>query len=93
MFCSKAADNLINRTTKREMGMISTSDNEEVLDALLQIGGTLTIHKKNLQKLVVEIYKTVYKLNPLYMWDLFTKKIVEYDFRIKILCEHPPTRA
>ena len=93
LFCSKATDNLINRTTKRAMRIIYNSDNEEALDALLQIDGTFTIHKNNLQKLMVEIYKTTSHLNPLYMWDLFTKKVVEYDFRIKILCELPPARS
>ena len=54
---------------------------------------TLTIHKKNMQKLMVEVYKTLNHLNPPYMWDLFTKKVVEYDFRTKILCELPPARS
>ena len=27
------------------------------------------------------------------MWDLFTKKVVEYDLRIKILCDLPPARS
>jgi len=31
--------------------------------------------------------------NPPYMWDLFTKKVVEYDLRIKILCKFPPARS
>ena len=38
---------------------------------------------------MVEVYKTMSHLNPPYMWDRFTKKVVEYDFRIKILCEFP----
>ena len=46
LFCSKAADNLINRTTKRALRITYTSDSEERLDALLQRDGTLTIHKK-----------------------------------------------
>ena len=56
LFCSKAVDNLIKRTTKRAMGIIYNSDNGEELDAILQRDGTLTIHKKNLQKLKVEIH-------------------------------------
>ena len=44
-------------------------------------------------KLMAEICKTTNHLNPPYMWDLFTKKMVKYDFRIKILCELPPARA
>ena len=43
-----------------------------------------------LQKLMVEVYKTLNHLNPPYMWGLVTKKVVEYDFRIKILCKLPP---
>ena len=93
LFCNKAADNLINRTTKRAMRITYNSDSEETLEALLQRDGTLTIHKRNLQKLMVEVYKTLNHLNPPYMWDLFTKKVVEYDFRIKILCKLPPARS
>ena len=46
LFCGKAADNLINRTTKRAMRITYNSDSEERFDALLQRDGTLTIHKK-----------------------------------------------
>ena len=69
------------------MRIIYNSDNEEVLDALLQRDGTLTIHKKNLQNSMVAIYWTINYLNLPYMWNCFTKKVVEYDFRINILCE------
>ena len=93
LFCSKATNDLTNRTTKRAMRITYNSDNEEMFDALLQRDGTLTIHKKNLQKIIVEIYKTINHLNPPHMWDLLTKKAVEYDFRIKILYEHPPARS
>ena len=47
LFCSKAADSLVSRTTKRAMRIIYNSDTEEALDALLQRDGTLAIHKKN----------------------------------------------
>ena len=77
LFCSKAADNLINRKTKRAIRITYNSDSEETLEVLLQRDGTLTIHKRNLQKLMVEVYKTLNHLNPPYMWDLFTKKVVE----------------
>ena len=93
LFCSKAADNLINRTTKRAMRITYNSDSEETPEALLKRDGTLTIHKRNLQKLMVEVYKTLNHLKPPYMWDLFTKKVVEYDFRIKILCKLPPAKS
>ena len=72
------------------MRITYNSDNEDVLDAILQRDGILTSHKKNLQKLMMEIYKIINHLNLPLMWDLFTKKVVEYDFRNKILCELPP---
>jgi len=56
LFCSKAADNLMNRTTKRAMRITYNSDNEEAIDDLLQRDGTWTVNKKSLQKLMVEIY-------------------------------------
>ena len=50
LFCCKAADNLINRTTKRAMRVIYDSDNAKVLDALSQRDGNLTIYKKKYAK-------------------------------------------
>ena len=90
LFCSIAANDLIKRITKRAMRVTYNSDNEETLYALLQRDGALTIHKKNLQKLMVGTYKTINHLNLPYMWELFTKLVVEYDFRIKVLCELLP---
>jgi len=75
------------------MSVSNNSDSEEALDALLQRDGTLTIHKRYLRKLMVEVYKTINHLNPPYTWDLFTKKMVGYDFRIKIRCELPLARS
>ena len=51
--------------------------------ALLEKGGTLTIHKRILQKFMVKIFKKINRLNPPYMRDFFAKKLVEYDFRTK----------
>jgi len=74
--------------------VIYNDDNEEALDALFQRDGTLTVHKKNLQKTNGGNIQDDEPLkSSIYMWDLFTKKVVEYDFRIKILCELPPARS
>ena len=61
--------------TKRAMRIIYSNDNEEALVAVLQRDGTLTIHKKNLQKPMMEVFKTMNHLNPPYM-RYFTKKVV-----------------
>ena len=67
----------------------------QYLGALGKLGIPSNEGKKNLQKLMVEIYayKTINHLNPPHVWDLFTKKVVEYDFRSKILCELSSTRS
>ena len=70
------------------MRIIYNNDNKEAL----QKGGTLAIHKRNLQKLMMGIYKTINHLNPPNMQDVFIKKVVECYFRIKPLCELPPAR-
>ena len=53
----------------------------------------LTIHKRNLQKLTMEVYKIINYLNLPYIWDIFTMKVVEYDFEIKVISELPPARS
>ena len=50
---------------------------------------TKTTHKKNLQNLMVEIYKSMNHLNPEYMWDFFVKKDVPYNLRTKEICKLP----
>ena len=48
-----------------------------------------TIHKKNLQILMTEVYRTINHLNPEYMWEFFTKRDVPYGLRISELCKIP----
>ena len=45
-----------------------------MFEELLDMGDTKTTHKKNLQNLMVEIYKSMNHLNPEYMWDFFGSK-------------------
>ena len=77
LLCSITVDNLINRMTNYAMSIIYNNENEEEFEALLEQDGTLKIHKRNLQKLMVEIYKMINHLNCPYMRGFFTKKLVE----------------
>ena len=88
LFCSKAANNEINRTHKRALRTLYR-DYESTFEELLDRGDTKTTHKKNLQNLMVEIYKSMNHLNPEYMWDFFVKKDVPYNLRTKELCKLP----
>ena len=53
----------------------------------------MTIHKKNLQIVMVEIYKIINHLNPAYMWEFFIKKDVPYNLRSNNLCKMPSVNS
>ena len=74
LFCSKGTNNDINRTHKRAARALY-GDYESTFEELLDKDKSVTIHKKNLQRFKVEIYKTINHLNPAYMWEFFMKKM------------------
>ena len=88
LFCSKFANNEINSTHKRAL-RTSYRDYESTFEERLDRCDTKKTHKKNLQYLMVEIYKSMNHLNPEYMWDFFVKKDVPYNLRTKDLCKLP----
>ena len=88
LFCSKTANNDINRTHKRALRILYR-DYESSFEELIERDNTKTIHTKNLQKLMIEVYKSLNHLNPEYMWEFFVKKDVQYNLRTKELCKLP----
>ena len=66
LFCSKTANNDINRTQKRALRILYR-DYESIFEELLERDDTKTTHTKNLHKLTVEVYKSFNHLNPGYM--------------------------
>ena len=58
LFCSKVANNEINRTHKRALRTLNRNY-ESTFEELFDRGDTKTTHKKNLQNLTVEIYKSM----------------------------------
>ena len=49
--------------------MVLHKDNDASFDVCLQREADKKIHVKNLQKLMIEIFKTLNSLNPTYLWD------------------------
>ena len=88
LFCSKRGNNEINRTHKRALRILY-GDYESTFEELLGKDKPMTIHRKSLQILMVEIYKTVNNLNPACIWEFFTKKDVPYNLRGNKLCKIP----
>ena len=92
LFCSKGANNEINRTHKRALRALN-GDYESTFEELLDKDKSLTIHKNNLQRLMVEIYKTINHLNPVYMWEFFIKTDVPYNLRSNESCKIPSVNS
>ena len=92
MFCSKTANKDINRTNKRALRVLYR-DYDSSFDQLLARAGSVTVHQKNLQSLMIEIYKTMNHLNPSYIWEFFVKKDISYNLRTKELCRLPSAKS
>ena len=90
MFCSKTDSKRIRSTHIRAVRAI-TIDFITSRDAILEAYNRDSIHTINLRFLLVEVYKSINKLNPEFMWDLFAHKKLERVLRAgKILAL--PTR-
>ena len=72
---------------------ILLKDYDSTFDELLEKSESVKIHDQNLQKLMIEIYKTMKNLNPSYIWEFHERKVVKYDLRTKNLCRLPKTRT
>ena len=66
MFCSKTANKEINRTNKRTL-MVLYEDHDSTFEQRLVKDGSITVHQKNLQNLITEVYKTTSQINPSYL--------------------------
>ena len=80
MFYSKTSNNLIDKTHKRALRVVYNSYDKS-LEELLQIDGGVTIHQRNLRTLLIEVYKSINKLNPEFMWNIFHIKDISYLLR------------
>ena len=55
---------------------IAYKDNVSSFENLLLMDNLVTIHQKNLQLLMIEIYKTKHDLNPSFMKQIFEEKVL-----------------
>ena len=92
MFCSKSANKEINRTNKRALRLLY-EDYDSSFEQLLEKYGSITVHQRNLQNLMTEIYKTINQINPAYMWEFFVEKDMPYNLRTKVLCRLPQAQT
>ena len=92
MFCGKVANDCVNRTHKRALRILF-NDFTSSFEELLQKANQCTIHRKNLQKLMVEVYNSLTQQNPSFLWDMFQEKINDYNLRSKNLLMLPQAKT
>ena len=80
MFCNKSSNKLINRTYRRALCALHFRF-DLGLEELLQLNGSMTVHAKHLQILMTEVFKSLNKLNPGFMWNCFEAKSRPYNLR------------
>ena len=69
------------------------NDYDSTFEELLHRNEEVTINVKNLQKLMLEVYKCITSGNPSFLWEFFNRKMLAYNFRINDLLQLPKTRT
>ena len=71
MFCSRQSNNLINRAHERGLRLTYRNETNKEFQQILREKNEPTIHQKNLQVLMTEVYKIVNDIAPPIMNSLF----------------------
>ena len=92
IFCGKGVKNDMNRTHKRALRILFNNFTSSY-EKLLQRSKECTINQRNLQKLMLEVYDTLAKQNPSFLWDMFQVKDNNDNLRPKNLLMLPQTKT
>ena len=81
MFSTRAANHKIQRLHERALrGLLN--DETSTFNEMLSKSNNNTIHVKNIQKLMIELYKYLYRFSTHLMKEVFTKRLLKYNRRI-----------
>ena len=90
-FCGKTTIDKVNSVHKHALRVLLneyTSSFEELLHTKEEV----TIHERNLQKLMLEVYRCMTAENPSFLWEFVNKKVLPYSLRMNNLLQLPNTR-
>ena len=93
MFCDKSLNNKINHLHEKALHIACKNRLCQILILFLIENNYVSIHKRNLQLLIIEIYKTVHKLNPSFMNEIFIENSSHYHLRNSRLTKIPKNRT
>ena len=80
MFHSRKLNTKINKLHERDL-RITYRDQESSSEDLLGLDNSVSVHQKNLQVLMIEMFKTKHGLNPLFMKEIFCPQTKQYSHR------------
>ena len=80
MFHSRYLNNKINKIHERAL-RIAYKDYESSFNSLLERDTSVTIHTRNLQILMIKMFKTKENMNPQFMKQLFGEQKITYNLR------------
>ena len=92
MYCNKTLNAKINAVHKRALRAVTRAYNHSFEELLSSVGG-LTIHQRNLQVLLIEIFKCMSGSYPDIVKTLFVLKETPYSLRNSLLLKLPPTKS
>ena len=92
MFYNRNLNAKINRIHERAL-RVAYKGNVSTFDKLLEMDDSVTVHQRNLQLLMAEIYKTNYDLNPNFVKQMFEEKAMPYNLRCSDKLQLPKTKT
>ena len=90
MFCSKTANNLINKIYKRSLRVIYEMEDANFEDLLIE-DSSWNIHENNIHTFLIEIHKSLNRISLPTMQEFFHLKVIPYSLRNKNLLRLPKT--
>ena len=82
IYHGKTSSNQVDRVQKRALRILHNDFNTQ-FEVLLEITDERKVHTKNLQKLMLQIFKCFSEENPSFMWTFFERKHIKYELRSK----------
>ncbi len=83
---------LINKSQKRALRIVYNRP-EETFENILNTELLSTIHNRNIQSLMCEVFKSLNHMNPEFMWDYFLIKPLTINLRAKNILILPSNKT
>ena len=82
MFHDRGLNAKVNKIQERALRIVYKNSHADY-ETMLKSDNAVSIHQRNLQYLMIEIYKTKRRPNPSFMSEIFEARDVQYDLRNK----------